>query len=120
MRADAPATRRSHQAASSTPPATHHPSMAAITGFDELEARRPERPAVAQPREVAQVGAGREGLLVAGEHRHPRRVVGVEGQERVVQPLGRLAVDGVAHVALVDADDDDTIGQLGFAHGGGP
>ena len=45
------------------------------------------------------------------------RVVGVEGHERVVQPLGRVAVDGVADVALVDADDHDAVGQLGFAHG---
>ena len=81
MRADAPATRRSHHAASSTPPATHQPSIAAITGLVSCRRVGPERTAVAQPREVAQVGAGRERLLVAGEHRHAQRVVGVEGQE---------------------------------------
>ena len=82
MRADAPATRRSHHAASSTPPATHHPSIAAITGLASCRRVGPERSAVAQPRQVAQVGAGRERLLVAGQHRHAQRVVGVEGQER--------------------------------------
>ena len=44
MRADAPATRRSHQAASSTPPATHQPSMAAMTGFESSRRVGPRGP----------------------------------------------------------------------------
>ena len=87
MRADAPATRRSHQAASSTPPATHHPSMAAITGFAAAGGSGPSGPLSRSRGQVAQVGPGRERLLVAGEHRHPLRVVGVEGDEGVVEPL---------------------------------
>ena len=38
-----PATRRSHQAASSIPPATHQPSTAAITGLDSGSRVGPER-----------------------------------------------------------------------------
>ena len=68
----------------------------------QLQAGRTERPARSQGREVGEVGAGAEGPLVAVEHGHLGVVVGLEGEELVVQPLGGRAVDGVAHVPLVD------------------
>ena len=85
-----PATRRSHHAASSIPPATHQPSTAAITGLDSASRVGPERPAVAQR------AAGRAGW----RRRRTRRsspvstatlavVVVVEGHELVVEPLRR-------------------------------
>ena len=43
-RADRPATRRSHHAASSMPPATHQPSTAAITGLDSWSRVGPRGP----------------------------------------------------------------------------
>ena len=54
----------------------------------ELQAGRPERPARPQGREVVEVGAGAEGLLVAVEHGHLGLVVGLEGEELVVQACG--------------------------------
>ena len=88
MRADAPATRRSHHAASSTPPATHQPSMAAITGLDELQAGR------ARAVRCRAAAAGRGGWRPAENACSSPvstatrwRVVGVEGQELVVEPL---------------------------------
>ena len=87
----------------------------------ELQAGRAERPAVAQPGQVAEVGAGREGLLVAGEHGHARRVVGVEGQE--ARRAGAAAVSlltALRTCALVDANDDDAVGQLADRSCSGP
>ena len=116
MRADAPATRRSHHAASSTPPATHQPSMAAMTGLPSCRRVGPSGPLSSQLGQVAQVGAGAERRVVAGEHGHACRRVLVERHEGVVEAGGRLAVDGVADVALVDADDDDAVGVVGLGH----
>ena len=61
--------RRSHHAASSRPPATHQPSTAAMTGFDSCRRVGPSGPLGRRRGQVRQVGAGAEGLLVAGEHR---------------------------------------------------
>ena len=117
MRADAPATRRSHHAASSTPPATHQPSIAAITGLPSCRRVGPERAAVAQPREVAQVGAGRERLLVAGEHRHAQRVVGVEGQEARRAAAAAVSLfTALRTCALVDPHHHHAVGQLRGRH----
>ena len=89
-RAPSPHTRRSHHAASSNPPATHQPSMAAMTGFDSGSRVGPSGPLSRGG------GAGRAGWrrrenagVVAGEHGDPADGVGVEGEELVVEPLRR-------------------------------
>ena len=86
--------------------------MAAITGLRQLQAGRPERTAVAQLGQVAQVGAGARTPCSSPVSTATRRESSAsKARKLVVQPLGGLAVHGVAHVALVDADDDDTVGQ---------
>ena len=104
-RADRPATRRSHHAANSMPPATHQPSIAAITGFDSCRRVGPSGPDGRSAGRSRRFGAGAERVVVAGEHRHLRGVVGVERDELVVQPLGRRRVDCVAGLGLIDAHD---------------
>ena len=69
------AIRRSHQRASSKPPARHQPSIAAIAGFDGRQAGGAHRAVGVVDVEVErlQVGAGAEGLPAgAGEDEHPR------------------------------------------------
>ena len=58
------AIRRSHQSASSSPPARHQPSTAAIAGFDGVRRVKPIGPGRVVDVEVdrLQVGAGAEGL----------------------------------------------------------
>ena len=75
--ASSAATRRSHQTASSSPPATAWPSTAAMTGFDEGEAGRPHRSRavlgdpVAGPRgDGLEVGPGAERPRGPGQHGH--------------------------------------------------
>ena len=64
------AMRRSHQSASSSPPARHQPEIAAIVGFGEIRRREAERAVLElEPRGEAldrlEVGAGAEGQLAA-------------------------------------------------------
>ena len=79
------AIRRSHQSASSTPPARHQPSIAAIAGFDGVRRVGPIGPSGWVDVEVhrLQVGAGAEGLAAgAGEDEDAGVLVGLE----VAQP----------------------------------
>jgi hypothetical protein len=112
MRADRPATRRSHHPAGDAP---------ALDGGDhrlgELHPGRAQRTAVAEPGQVAEVRPGAEGGLVAGQDGDPGPVVGLERRERLEEALGGLAVHGVADVALVDAHDRDPFGNLRLGHG---
>ena len=83
-------TRRSHQQASSSPPATAWPATAAITGFCSAMRVGPIGPSPsgstrlpALDRRRLQIGAGAERAALAVEHRDARVAVGVEGAERV-------------------------------------
>src|SRR5258708_7623284 len=52
-----------------------------------------------------ELGAGAEITARAGEHRHRRLGVGIEGQERIEQLSRRCAIDGVTAMRAVDGDD---------------
>ena len=95
--ASSAATRRSHQTASSRPPATAWPSTAAMTGFDSAEPGGTHRTrsvlgdAVAGPRRHGlEVGAGAERPAGAGQDGDGGTGVGVERLEG--RRAGRSAV----------------------------
>ena len=97
------ATRRSHQSASSSPPATAYPATAAITGLPRRIRVGPIGPSPSARHPVPgvrpdrlEVGAGAEHAALAVQHGDRRVGVGVERPERVGQRLGGLAVDRVA------------------------
>lgn len=48
--------------------------------------------------ELLQIGAGAESAAFSPEHSDVRRLVGVEGDECVIEGIGMRGVDGVAHV----------------------
>jgi hypothetical protein len=90
------ATLRSHQSASSSPPATAGPSIAAITGFDNLRRVGPHRRVAALDTVIAaaggyllQVGAGAEDAAAAGQDGNRARRVAVEaakgGSQRLIR-----------------------------------
>ena len=91
--------------ASSRPPATAYPSMAAITGFDSRIRVGPIGPSPSSVDPVAVLGAdrlevrtGAERAAVAVQHRDRLAVVGVERPEGVGQGVGRRPVHGVPGV----------------------
>ena len=106
------ATRRSHHSASSSPPATAGPSMAAITGLRQREPRRTHRAgtvvghrATIALGERLEVGTGAEVASGAGQHGDGQRLVGVEVDERLEQRCGGDRVDGVAAIRAIDGHD---------------
>ena len=106
------ATRRSHHSASSRPPATAGPSIAAMTGFDSAAGSGPSDPDRRRDTgppitvgERLEVGAGAEVATRTGEHGDGQRLVGVEVDERVEQRRGGDGVDGVAPFRAIDGDD---------------
>ena len=108
------ATRRSHHSASSSPPATAGPSIAAMTGLPRRSRVGPigPGPALADGAAVAlgqrlEVGAGAEVAAGSGEHGDADVVVGVERLERLEQVRRGGRVDGVAPLRPVDRDDAD-------------
>ena len=119
-------TRRSHQSASSKPPARHQPVIAAIVGFGEHHAGEAERPL----RQVEPRAERLEALRSAPAQNasspapvsdeHTRLVVGDEATERVVQLLRGRAVDRVAALGAVDGDQGSRAGTLVADHGAAP
>ena len=105
------AMRRSHQSASSSPPARHQPEIAAIVGLGEIRREKPSGPSwKLEPRPEAldrlEVGAGAEGQLAgAGDHQHARLVVVDEVPVGLGQQAGGGPVDRVAALLAVDRDD---------------
>ena len=102
------AIRRSHQSASSSPPARHQPSIAAIVGFDGVSRVKPIGPSGMVDVEVdrLQVGARAEGLAAgAGEDQDPGALVGLEVAQALAQGLRGRGVDRVAPLGPVDGQD---------------
>ncbi len=102
------ATRRSHQIASSSPPATAYPSMAAMTGLESRIRVGPIGPGPCGLEALVhrlEVGAGAERASLAVEHRDRLGLVLVERLERLEQQVGGGAVDGVAGRRPVDGHD---------------
>ena len=101
---------RSHHKASSNPPATAAPSIAAITGLLSLSRDGPigpKSPSRSTGRtspscERLEVGAGAEGAARPGQDRDVEILVRVEPPEGVVErPRGR-EIDGVAPLGPLD------------------
>ena len=90
---------RSHHSASSIPPATAGPSIAAITGLSEPEPRRAHRTELAvrldRPRlafgDRLEIGPGAERAASAGQHRDVDVRVGVEALEGLEQSARAVA-----------------------------
>ena len=113
------AIRRSHQSASSSPPARHQPEIAAIAGFDGVSRVNPSGPSgkwesqrlrvdavLGGLGERLQVGARAERLgAVAGEDERARLVVGLEAVERLAQRKRGGGVDSVPALGTRDRED---------------
>ena len=101
----APATRMSHQHAISSPPATHHPSIAAIVGFGECSRVNPIGPSGASRPDCSSPSGPRPRRTPsrpppsppARAPRRPRRTRG-----SAVQQLRRRPVDGIPPLRPVD------------------
>ena len=107
-------TRRSHHRASSRPPATAWPAMAAITGFDNRSRVGPIGPSPSPLTRLAsagadglEVGAGAEGTALAPQDGDGGVRVGVEGPEAVRQGFRSLAVHRVAGVGAGEDQGGD-------------
>ena len=99
------AIRRSHQSASSTPPARHQPSTAAIAGFDGVSRVVPIGPpgwSTSRSSAFRSAPAQKACAAGAGEDEDARAVVGLELVEAAAQQLGGGAVDRVAALGAVD------------------
>ena len=116
-----PTTRRSHQIASSRPPATACPSIAAITGLLSRIRVGPIGPSPSStgwtwlPRSVpiALRSAPAQNVPPAAvQHGDALVVVGVERPERVGQGRGGRAVHRVAGLRPVDDDGGDGAGRV--------
>ena len=123
-RASRAATMRSHDSATSKPPASAQPSTAAISGLRGGALGDAGEAAVADVRALAgherlQVHARAERAAGAGEDARAQRLVLVEPVERGGDALGDGQVDRVARLRPVDGDDEDLAVGLG-ADGGHP
>ena len=99
------AIRRSHQSASSTPPARHQPSTAAIAGFDGVSRVGPIGPSGwSTSRSIALRSAPAQKASPPAPVRTRTRalVVGLEVAQALAEQLGRGRVDRVAALGPVD------------------
>ena len=112
------ATIRSQASATSRPPATAKPSMAAISGLSRRPLHDAREAAALHPRALArheglQVHARAEALAGAGEHADAQVGVGVELVQRGRHALGQRGVHGVAGVGPVEGDQQRAPAALG-------
>ena len=85
-------------AASSSPPATHQPSTAAITGFDSCSRVGPSGPTGRSRGRSLRSAPAQNAVLVAGEDRDPFAPRSAsKARNASCSRLGGRAVDGVAH-----------------------
>ena len=109
---------RSQASATSSPPATAKPSIAAMSGLRDGALDDPGEAAVADPRALAgdeglEVHAGAEARAGAGDDADREVAVGVELVERRRHALGQRQVDRVARLGAVERDEQHAVAALG-------
>ncbi len=72
-----------------------------------MQARESQRPlvTVAQCFNCFEIGAGAEGVAIAGQDHHSRLIIGNEAMKLCEQRLGSVPVDCIAPLRALDADN---------------